>query len=58
MEKALAAGRQLVNNFAFKEPYDDGIDCQIDKAGYELYGLTEEEGGIVEGRNPVGVPGL
>jgi hypothetical protein len=29
----------------------DGTDRQIDRLVYELYGLTEEEIGIVEGAN-------
>ncbi len=36
--------------FAYRQELDTFTDRQIDALVYELYGLTEEEIGVVEGR--------
>lgn len=56
MEQSFAHVRQLVEDFkaqeaAYLQPhYQKSQVRQIDEAVYELYGLTEEERRIVEGR--------
>jgi len=55
MEKSLELVKQLVIDFQTHEKNRldiqiEALDRQIDEAVYELYGLTEEEIRIVEGR--------
>jgi hypothetical protein len=49
LHRQLAAARTATDKTALQRQID-ATDRQIDRLVYELYGLTEEEIGVVEGR--------